>query len=159
MQEITSSSQLDTFVQSQPENVLTVVNISSNATPCVRVFPAVLALAKNFVGYAAFARLLYETSDETQSLANQLRVREVRPLLALATGLFQRLTHLLMQSTALRAGWQRRLLQVLSTMPYSRLSDLSMCSVFRLDRPGTCLHSDSWLDGWGAIHLSVISRM
>ena len=79
MQEITSKAQLDTFVQSQPENVLTVVNVSSNnATPCVRVFPAVLALAKNFTGYAAFARLLYETSDETQSLANQLKVREVR---------------------------------------------------------------------------------
>ena len=78
MQEITSSTQLDTFVQSQPENVLTVVNISSNATPCVRVFPAVLALAKNFVGYAAFGRLLYETSDETQALANQLKVREVQ---------------------------------------------------------------------------------
>ena len=84
MQEITSRAQLDTFVQSQPENVLTVVNVSSNATPCVRVFPAVLALAKNFVGYAAFARLLYETSDETQSLANQLKVREVRPLSFLA---------------------------------------------------------------------------
>ena len=59
------------------ENVLTVVNISSYATPCVRVFPAVLALAKNFVGYAAFGRLLYESSDETQALANQLKVREV----------------------------------------------------------------------------------
>ena len=76
-QEITSSAQLDTFVQSQPENVLTVVNISSYATPCVRVFPAVLALAKNFVGYAAFGRLLYESSDKTQALANQLKVREV----------------------------------------------------------------------------------
>ncbi|CAL5227154.1 g10067 [Coccomyxa viridis] len=77
VEEITSSAQLDTFVQSQPENVLTVVNISSYATPCVRVFPAVLALAKNFVGYAAFGRLLYESSDETQALANQLKVREV----------------------------------------------------------------------------------
>ena len=65
-------------MQSQPENVLTVVNVSSNnATPCVRVFPAVMALAKNFTGYAAFARLLYETSQETQSLANELRVLEV----------------------------------------------------------------------------------
>ena len=83
MQEITNKAQLDTFVQSQPENVLTVVNVSSNATPCVRVFPAILALAKNFVGYAAFARLLYETSDETQSLANQLKVREVGSSLSL----------------------------------------------------------------------------
>ena len=78
LQEISSKEQLQTFVQSQPENVLTVVNVSSNnATPCVRVFPAVMALAKNFTGYAAFARLLYETSQETQSLANELRVLEV----------------------------------------------------------------------------------
>ena len=77
-QEIGSKTQLEKFVQSQPENVLTVVNVSSNnATPCVRVFPAVMALAKNFTGYAAFARLLYETSQETQSLANELRVLEV----------------------------------------------------------------------------------
>ena len=78
LQDLKSKADLDKFVESQPENVLTVVNVSSNATPCVRVFPAVLALAKNFVGYAAFARLLYETSQETQSLANQLRVLEVR---------------------------------------------------------------------------------
>ena len=78
LQEISSKAQLEKFVQSQPENVLTVVNVSSNnATPCVRVFPAVMALAKNFTGYAAFARLLYETSQETQSLANELRVLEV----------------------------------------------------------------------------------
>ena len=80
LQEISSKAQLENFVQSQPENVLTVVNVSSNnATPCVRVFPAVMALAKNFTGYAAFARLLYETSQETQSLANELRVLEVSP--------------------------------------------------------------------------------
>lgn len=78
LQDLKSKADLEMFVESQPENVLTVVNVSSNATPCVRVFPAVLALAKNFVGYAAFARLLYETSQETQSLANQLKVREVR---------------------------------------------------------------------------------
>ena len=78
LQDISSKAQLEKFVQSQPENVLTVVNVSSNnATPCVRVFPAVMALAKNFTGYAAFARLLYETSQETQSLANELRVLEV----------------------------------------------------------------------------------
>lgn len=78
LQDLKNKADLETFVKSQPENVLTVVNVSSNATPCVRVFPAVLALAKNFVGYAAFARLLYETSQETQSLANELKVLEVR---------------------------------------------------------------------------------
>ncbi len=65
-------------MQSQPDKVLTVVNISSNnATACVRVFAAVLALAKNFQGYAAFARLLYESSPEALEIARELRVMEV----------------------------------------------------------------------------------
>lgn len=65
-------------MQSQPDNVLTVVNVSSNsATACVRVFAAVLALAKNFKGYAAFARLLYDASPEAEEVARELRVKEV----------------------------------------------------------------------------------
>lgn len=39
---------LDAVCRSQPSNVLTVVMVSlQSATPCVRVFPAVMALAKN----------------------------------------------------------------------------------------------------------------
>lgn len=65
-------------MQSQADTVLTVVNVSSsNATACVRVFAAIAALAKSFKGYAAFARLLYDTSDELTQLARELRVVEV----------------------------------------------------------------------------------
>jgi hypothetical protein len=77
-QELKNKEDLQKFVQSQPDTVLTVVNVSStNATACVRVFAAVLALAKNFKGYAAFARLLYDTSPEASELARDLRVVEV----------------------------------------------------------------------------------
>ncbi|BDA41040.1 Thioredoxin-like protein CDSP32, chloroplastic [Coccomyxa sp. Obi] len=76
--ELKSKNDLETFVRSQPDTVLTVVNVSSsNATACVRVFAAIAALAKSFKGYAAFARLLYDTSDELKQLARDLRVVEV----------------------------------------------------------------------------------
>lgn len=77
-QELKGREDLEKFVQSQPDTVLTVVNVSSsNATSCVRVFAAIAALAKSFKGYAAFARLLYDTSDELTQLARELRVVEV----------------------------------------------------------------------------------
>lgn len=78
-QELRSRQDLESFVQSQPDTVLTVVNVSSSsATSCVRVFAAVIALAKSFTGYAAFGRLLYDTSDENLELARELKVVEVR---------------------------------------------------------------------------------
>lgn len=59
--------------------MLTVVNVSlTGASPCVHIFPAVLALAKNFVGYASFARLLGDASDEARALTAQLNVVQVR---------------------------------------------------------------------------------
>ena len=77
-QELKGREDLEKFVQSQPDTVLTVVNVSSsNATSCVRVFAAIAALAKSFKGYAAFARLLYDTSDELTQLARELKVVEV----------------------------------------------------------------------------------
>jgi len=77
VQEISSQATLDTFVQSQPSNVLTVVMVSlQSATPCVRVFPAVMALAKNMQGYAAFARFMGDTSAEGQQVMKDLNVVE-----------------------------------------------------------------------------------
>jgi hypothetical protein len=55
--ELHSREDLDRFVSSQEERVLTVVNLSiSSADPCIHIFPAVLALARSFKGYAAFGR-------------------------------------------------------------------------------------------------------
>lgn len=81
MQELKTEDDIERFVNSQPDNVLTVINISSNDTPCIRVFAAVLALAKNFAGYAAFARLMYDSSAQSKALAKQLNVLQVDILL------------------------------------------------------------------------------
>ena len=78
VQELRRRQDLDRFVHAQPDNVLTVVNISSNETPCVRVFAAVLALAKSFQGYAAFGRLMYDASEEAREIAKELHVLQAR---------------------------------------------------------------------------------
>ena len=47
-----------------PPQVLTVVDVSlSSADCCVHVYPAVLALARNFRGFAAFGRVLGDSGD------------------------------------------------------------------------------------------------
>jgi hypothetical protein len=57
VKELHSQSDLQQFVSSQPEEVLTVVGVCvSDASPCIRIFPAVVALARSFKGYATFAR-------------------------------------------------------------------------------------------------------
>lgn len=43
----------------------------------MRIFPATMALAKNFVGYAAFGRLIGDRSDETRELLADLDIKEV----------------------------------------------------------------------------------
>eukprot|EP00879_Flechtneria_rotunda_P012991 GHRR01013565.1.p1 GENE.GHRR01013565.1~~GHRR01013565.1.p1 ORF type:complete len:250 (+),score=74.24 GHRR01013565.1:164-913(+) len=57
VQELHSQADVDAFINSQEEQVLTVVDVSiSSADPCIHVFPAVLALARSFEGYATFGR-------------------------------------------------------------------------------------------------------
>ena len=58
--------------------VLTVIDVSlSDAAGCIRLFPAVLALAKSFVGFAAFARLLGDSNEETKQLMKELSIQQV----------------------------------------------------------------------------------
>ena len=58
--------------------ILTVVDVSlSNAVGCVRLFPAVLALAKSFKGFASFARLLGDANPETQQMMSELNIKAV----------------------------------------------------------------------------------
>lgn len=48
-QDLRSKDELRQFVEGQDDKVLTVVNVSvTAAAPCIRIFPAVLALARNF---------------------------------------------------------------------------------------------------------------
>jgi hypothetical protein len=79
-QELASRGDLDAFVNgARDERVLTVVAVTATSVgACVRVFPAVVALAKSFAGYATFGRLLYDAGPETAELAAELNVKQVR---------------------------------------------------------------------------------
>jgi hypothetical protein len=62
--------------EQEEDRVLSVVDVStSGATPCIHVFPAVVALARSFAGYARFARLL--VADDQPELLRDLGVVEV----------------------------------------------------------------------------------
>ncbi len=79
-QELASRGYLDAFVNgARDERVLTVVAVTATSVgACVRVFPAVVALAKSFAGYATFGRLLYDAGPEAGELAAELNVKQVR---------------------------------------------------------------------------------
>jgi len=78
VQELGSRADLDAFLAKQPAEVLTVLDVSLiSASPCIHIFPAVMALAKNFVGYAAFGRLLGDASPAAEAVLRQLSVVEV----------------------------------------------------------------------------------
>ena len=73
-----SQEDFDKFINGQPSDVLTVVDVSlQNAGACVRIFPAVLALAKNFTGFAHFARIIADESHSTQEAVKEYNVVEV----------------------------------------------------------------------------------
>lgn len=76
--DIHNKQDLDKFIDQQDSKILTVVDVSlRNAGPCIHIFPAVLALAKNFTGYAHFARLIGDESEATQQVLKELNVNEV----------------------------------------------------------------------------------
>ena len=82
LQELGGQQDLDAFVNgARDERVLTVVAVTATSvSACVHVFPAVVALAKSFDGYAVFGRLVYDATPQTSELARALKVMEVRPL-------------------------------------------------------------------------------
>lgn len=86
--ELRSQEDLDAFISgsNKDDKILTVIDVSlTTATPCIHIFPAVLALAKNFTGYARFARLMGDASPAMQDIIRSLNVVEVgHPLLPLA---------------------------------------------------------------------------
>ncbi|KAJ9512903.1 hypothetical protein QJQ45_029115 [Haematococcus lacustris] len=57
---------------------LRVVNVATRiCQPCIKVFPAVLALARNFQGLVQFARFLGDESDEAEEVMHELGIVEV----------------------------------------------------------------------------------
>lgn len=60
------------------DRVLRVLDVSlTGAAPCIHIFPAVLALARSFTGYASFARLLGDESLAAARLLQSLGVTQV----------------------------------------------------------------------------------
>jgi len=87
VQEINGRKEMDEFVQGQDKDILTVVDVSlSDAEPCIRIYPAVLALAKNFAGMAVFGRLMGDTSEENEALIKELNILEVPTFLFYRNG-------------------------------------------------------------------------
>lgn len=80
VEDLQTMADLRKFVAEAPAEELVVVDISlSNATPCIKIYPAVLALAKNFSGVARFARFLIDKcpEDEEATVAKELNLLEV----------------------------------------------------------------------------------
>ena len=78
VREVTSRAQLESWLSDSADAQLHVLDVSlTSATPCVHIFPAVLALAKNMAGSASFARLMADKGSEAQSLAKEYKVVQV----------------------------------------------------------------------------------
>lgn len=86
VKEITSRAQLDPWLSEEADGQLHVLDVSlTSATPCVHIFPAVLALAKNMAGFASFARLMADKGSEAQALAKEFKVVQVSFKTAVST--------------------------------------------------------------------------
>ena len=75
--EIATAPQLAAFLAAAGEEQLAIVNVSlATATPCLRIFPAVMALARHLRGVASFARLIGDASPEAAALTRSLNILE-----------------------------------------------------------------------------------
>lgn len=76
--ELSTQSELDKWLKNQKDNELKILNVClTSATPCVHIFPAVLALARNMDGAASFARLVADSNGSSGSLAKAFNVTQV----------------------------------------------------------------------------------
>lgn len=79
VQELHSFDDVTTFVgETMKDNQLNVVFTTLlNCGPCVHIYPAVVALAKNFVGYVRFAKLVGDESKQAGEAMQALNIVEV----------------------------------------------------------------------------------
>ena len=84
--QLATQADFDAFVGGQEKDMLTVVDVSSETSKgSVRIYPAVLALAKGFSEVAVFARLMAD-SDEGKAVAKALNIRQVPTFLFYRNG-------------------------------------------------------------------------
>eukprot|EP00210_Caulerpa_lentillifera_P006676 g6379.t1 len=77
--QINTIDDFNTFIQEAEDEsrILKVVDVSiERAEPCIKIYPAVLALARNLKGYVKFARVLVD-DPKTSSLAQELNIIDV----------------------------------------------------------------------------------
>lgn len=76
--EVEDRAGLDALLAARPPSELVVLDVSSSsAASCIHIFPAVLALARNFKGYASFGRLMADASVPASALTTELGVANV----------------------------------------------------------------------------------
>jgi len=76
--EINSKADLEKWYSSLDDKVLGVLDIStSNAAACVHIYPTVMVLARQFKGFASFARLIGDSGEDAKELMKELNVRTV----------------------------------------------------------------------------------
>ena len=78
IEELRTQAQLDEWLGKQGEKELKILNVCTmSASPCVHMFPAVLALARNMEGSASFARLVADADQSSGQLARDHNVTQV----------------------------------------------------------------------------------
>eukprot|EP00889_Picochlorum_renovo_P000412 jgi/Picre1/27442/NNA_000409.t1 len=77
--DLESRAELDEFVSAgEDDKMLVVIDVSlSDASPCVHIFPAVMALAKNFTGMAKFARVMGDSTDDFKQFMADENITQV----------------------------------------------------------------------------------
>ena len=76
--EVADRAGLDALLAGRPGGELVVLDVSTTtAAACIHIFPAVLALARNFQGYASFGRLVADASVAASALTRELGVTDV----------------------------------------------------------------------------------
>jgi thioredoxin-like negative regulator of GroEL len=85
--EITNKADMEKWNASLDDKVLGVLDISmSNAAACVHIYPTVVVLARQFKGFASFARLIGDSSDDAKELMKELNVKSVPTFRFLRSG-------------------------------------------------------------------------
>ena len=78
IQEIKSKADLEKWTSGLDGKVLGVLDVSiSGAAACVHIFPTVVVLARQFKGFASFARLMGDATEETKALMQELNITTV----------------------------------------------------------------------------------
>jgi len=77
VREIKNLNDVTQFSQEGDDKILQVLVLAkTSSAPCMHMYPAAVALAQNFKGFAAFARLVVDSGEEAQAAASSLHVSE-----------------------------------------------------------------------------------